>query len=116
MTESRAEGIARRAKQAQVAANSLNSFIVDKRTADYLLRLAVNHLGDVERFLLPNAEKSETQANADLWFRAAETMLHMSEEQIRRVKDLVNQYGRDIRIVGGDSGGSRFVPERGIMR
>jgi hypothetical protein len=116
MTESRAEGIQRRAKQAQAAANSLNSFIVDKQTADHLLRLAMNHLSDVETFLLPNAQKAETEGNADLWYHAAENMLHMSEEQLRRVKDLTNKYGRDIRIVGGDSGGARFVPKRGIMR
>jgi hypothetical protein len=69
----------------------------------------------VERFLLPNGEKADTPANADMWYGAAESLLHLAEEQVRRVKDLANKYGRHLTIVGADSGGSRFVPERGIM-
>ncbi len=115
MTESRAEGIQRRTKVANQAASGLNDFIVDKKTADHLLQLAVYHLGDVERYLVPNALKAETTCNAELWYQLAEMVLHRSEEQIRLVKDLVSKYGRDIRIVGGDGGGARFVPERGIM-
>ncbi len=96
----RAQAIQNRLNQAKQSAANLAETIIDKQTSDYLLRLAVNHLGDVERFLLPNAQKAETERNADMWFRAAENVLRMSEEQIGLVKKLTDQYGRDIRVVG----------------
>lgn len=114
MDEKRVQAIQTRLKSARDLATQLGNWIFDKQVSDYLLRLPLNFLGDVERFLVPNGQKADIPANADLWFSAAEMQLRNAEEQIRRVNDLVQKYGRNIQIVGGDSG-SRFVPERGIM-
>jgi hypothetical protein len=112
----RVQAIQNRLRTAKESATRLSEFITDKQAGDHLLGLSINLLGDVEGFLLPNGEKTDTSANADLWYAAAESALHIAEEQIRRVNDLANKYGRNLTIVGGDSGGSRFVLERGIMR
>ncbi len=113
-TDARVQSIQRRLKLAKDSATQLSDWIIDKQASDYLLRLTLNFLSDVETFLVPHGQKADTPANADLWYNAAESQLRNAEEQIRRVKDLVTKYGRNIQIVGGDSG-SRFVPERGVM-
>ena len=114
MASPRVQLIQDRLKLAKDSTAQLNAWIIDKQASDNLLRLATNFLGDVETYLMPNGQKAENPANAEMWYTVAEFMLHNAEEHIRRVKDLVTKYGRNIQIVGGDSG-SRFVPDRGIM-
>jgi len=101
----RVQAIQNRLKTAKESATQLSEFIIDKQAGDYLLRLSFNFLGDVERFLLPNADKADAPTNADLWYSSAEFTLHIVEEQIRRVKDLAKKFGRNLTIVGGGSTG-----------
>jgi hypothetical protein len=66
-------------------AAKLDATIVDKDAKDYLLRLAKNWLGDVERKVAPGIET---------------VMLPLIEQQLKNTEEAVAKYGPNVCIVG----------------
>ncbi len=66
-------------------AAKLDETILDKDAKDYLLRLARNWLGDVERRVAPGIEI---------------VMLPLIEQQLKNAEDAVSKYGPNLRIFG----------------
>lgn len=102
-----------RLQKANIALAQHEASIKNKEVAATLLRLAKSLLSDVDTTILPYALQAQ-DAYISKWYDIANFQLGQAEEQIRHVGDLIVKFGPDIQLIG-DSGGSRFKLERGIM-
>jgi hypothetical protein len=75
------------------------TIIADKTTKDYLLRSASNSLGDVERYLIPQAEKANPNSAA-MWLGIAEFELSQAEARLKYAQNLVSTYGPKLQAIG----------------
>ena len=90
------EDILNRAQALTVTANTLEKKIVDAKTREFFLRPVWNSLGDVERFLLPNAAKSSEHSR--MWIDAAHFALVEVEGRLKHIQEMVSNYGTTLQL------------------
>jgi hypothetical protein len=92
------DGILDRAKALKATADILEQRIVDAKTREFFLRPVWNSLGDVEKFLLPNAAKSPDQSR--MWIDAAQFALEAAEARLKHTQEMVSNYGTTLQLKG----------------
>jgi hypothetical protein len=90
--------IRERAQALMATADTLEKKIVDAKTREFFLRPVWNWLGDVERFLLPNAAKSPQHSR--MWIDAAQFALGAAEARLKHTQEMVSNYGTALQLIG----------------
>jgi hypothetical protein len=93
------EAIKTRLQALQDSARQLDGKFGDTKTKDYFMRPVWNALGDVERFLLPNALKAANASGTRMWAEVAEFELDRAAARIEKTIELIGNYGTAIQII-----------------